>query len=169
VSIYNLNISFTEWFASFSFGRTGYGWTWLIKSAAFPDRAWERSATVVDIVAFWITMSIFALPVVLVARGHAEVPAPVLGAFLLMWSIGNFIVYVSDSKPSVSMQTRVTVQKATVRHKHTCPTSPRWQKQKTRPPAHCMQCTEVDTTRALFEGELNKHANGTQGVLIHGT
>jgi steroid 5-alpha reductase family enzyme len=110
-----VTIAFIAWFRDWAdprawiyLGMHGtYGLLWITKSRYFPDRNWERPASLALGLSTWFGLSLYFVNPWLIASHRTEVPAPWwLGMCVAMYTIGIFLHFTSDMQKHMAMTLR---------------------------------------------------------------
>jgi len=83
-----------------------YGLLWVMKSAMFGDKQWEKPTTLVLGVGTWAVLSLYWIaPWMIVSRG-IEAPPWFLGIAIATYAIGVFFHFVSDMQKHAALAAR---------------------------------------------------------------
>lgn len=83
-----------------------YGLLWLLKSAVFPDKSWEKPAACPYGLGIWSVLTLYwVAPWMLMARG-VQAPAWYLGACVAMYAAGVFLHFAADMQKHVALRER---------------------------------------------------------------
>ncbi len=83
-----------------------YGWMWLYKSAAFPDRQWEQSASPREAIQLFIGLGLYWIaPWLIVSRG-VDAPPWILALAVALWGFGTLLHFGADAQKHFVLQAR---------------------------------------------------------------
>jgi protein-S-isoprenylcysteine O-methyltransferase Ste14 len=81
-----------------------YGILWVLKSSIFPDKSWEKDASVLDVAYFWGGMSLYwVAPWLLVWRGVVAPPWYV-ALCVSLYAFGVFFHFAADMQKHVALR-----------------------------------------------------------------
>ena len=83
----------------------GYGLTWLVKDATFPDRSWEAPASVPSFAVLFCLLGLFWITPALVASSPPP-PAEVTGLALVLYVFGFFMLHTGDAQKFFTLRLR---------------------------------------------------------------
>lgn len=83
-----------------------YGWLWVLKSHFYPDKTWERPASIQDRLVIWGGLTLYWIAPLLLTANNVHLPAWSLGAIVVLYTLGVFLHYVSDMQKYITLQLR---------------------------------------------------------------
>jgi len=83
-----------------------YGILWLLKERIFPDRQWERIVSLPMALAGFGLLSLYWVAPLLLIRGGAVPPLPLVAAAVCMNILGVFLHFGSDAQKHFTLQQR---------------------------------------------------------------
>jgi protein-S-isoprenylcysteine O-methyltransferase Ste14 len=80
-----------------------YGVLWVLKSAVFGDKNWERKSTIGYGLMIWVAMSGYWVAPWLIGVNAVQAPSWLLGLCTLMYGFGVFFHFASDMQKHISL------------------------------------------------------------------
>eukprot|EP00042_Codosiga_hollandica_P046718 m.494983 g.494983 ORF g.494983 m.494983 type:complete len:208 (+) comp57295_c0_seq1:80-703(+) len=84
----------------------GYGILWLLKSAIYPDRAWEEETSLWYGLVAWGSLAVHWVSPIIIAVNDVQQPPWFLALIVLLFAFGVFFHFVSDMQKHVALQFR---------------------------------------------------------------
>lgn len=80
-----------------------YGWMWVAKSRVYPDKSWERPASIWRGLYIWAGLTLYWIaPWLLTSQGVQQPPAA-LGLLIVLYVLGVFLHFVSDMQKHTAL------------------------------------------------------------------
>lgn len=81
-----------------------YGFLWVWKSRVFPDKNWERRASIKDGLTIWTGLTLYWIAPYLIASRNIEAPPWLLGLSTSMFCFGVFLHFSSDMQKHMQLK-----------------------------------------------------------------
>jgi steroid 5-alpha reductase family enzyme len=81
-----------------------YGLLWVLKSQVFPDKQWEKPASLVRGLILWAGLSLYWIAPVIIAAGDVQAPAWLLALAIALNVVGTFFHFASDMQKHIELK-----------------------------------------------------------------
>ncbi len=83
-----------------------YGWMWLYKSAAFPDRQWEEPASPREALQLFLGLGLYWIAPWLIVSRDVEAPPWILALAVGLWGFGTLLHFGADAQKHFVLRAR---------------------------------------------------------------